>query len=286
VPNWKVNVFISTAQAGNAAGWSETFYVVTDQVVQAEAKVNSYLSARNRLLAGDVSIQAFRISDDAVQGDSELEVPNRIATQKLGGDESTCDYTFAAYLMRLQAGLNYRRPLYLRGFPDEVTRPGGNVGVAIQQQFDRNMVLFVAALQNNGFYIKVISKEPAQSRVNILALSRSAPGVEQIQIQTSAPIPGAAVNGLIKIYGAAGVPGTGSFSGSELRGTQLVTAIAGNTYTLAFTATDFTGWNRKGTAKALVYVFKEITKAVPLRFTHRPSGRPFGAPVGRRPARR
>lgn len=283
MPNWKCTVFMEA----DGVGWSDLFYTVQPTVLRAETIINSYISARLGLLASNAAITASRLSDDDVQGDSDLNLPETDRKGgKLGGQFTEADYGFAAQLLRLQSGLLYRRPLYISGFPDWVTRPEGDAGLQATANYQKNLTRFLGVISSGGYFIKALQKGAGNQRVNIIGVARVGVNDDHCVITTDNPIPGVAPGQLVKIYNVGPIAGSGVFQGKTLNGTYRVTAAAGNGYTLDFTTQDISTWNRHGTVKKSVTIFTGIDKAIFLRVTHRKRGRPFGAAVGRLKVRR
>lgn len=283
MPNWKCIVFMEA----NGVGWSDLFYSVGATVLTPQNRVNAYVAVRLGLLATNAEVTATRISDDDVQGDSDLVIPE---TERVGGKlaglATEADYGFAAMLLRLQSGLMYRRPLYISGFPDWVTRPEGNDGLRAAAVFQKNMGAFNALLANGGYFIKALQKGAGNQRVNIVGVGRVGVADDHAIITTDNPIPGVLVNNNIKIYNVGPIQGSGVFVGKTLNGTYRVTAIVGNAYTLDFTTQDISPWSRHGTTKKAVTIFTDINKSTFVRITHRKRGRPFGAAVGKSKAKK
>lgn len=279
MPNWKVNFFFSAGKQG----WSETYYTNTADGTGAVARAGALGTARIGLLANNVQFEAIRVSDDAVQGDSDLDAAPQLAGAKLQAD-ALPDPPFVALLIRAQAGLTYRRQLYLRGLPDELINPQGDQGGAIFAKFERNLTRFLAVLSGGNWLIKAIAKAPESPRqviTNITSLN-----LTQAKITLDGALAGVAIGNKIRIYNVGGVPqadgaaGPGTING-EFRVRDI---LPGNIYVIDFPI-GVLAWNNKGTAKRFQYQFFAIDKAVNLRITHHDTGRPFGASRGRRPAR-
>lgn len=276
--NWKVNFFFTIGKYG----WSETYYTLTEEYLDAKVRALSLAERRQGTLANDVTFAALRISDDNFPGDSDVFVPT-LTTPKIGkialdAPFPEADFPFVAGLIRAQAGLKYRRQLYLRGFPDEATHPLGDDGRIIQGNFLRALNLFVTLLGGGTWSLKALSKEAVPGRVNILNAIPNTTVGGVTDVTTDQAIGGVGVGDKVRIYG--------TNRSWKINKIQTVVAFANRTYSLNTTTATIEAWNRKGTAKKASYIYPAINSAVLLRFTHRDTGRPFDSTRGRRPVAR
>lgn len=156
-----------------AQGWTESFYVSAETQVLLKEKVEALAVARQALISRQVRFIAWRASDVDILGDSML-VPLENAIQ---GPVATRDIPASALMMRVTAGLNYRRMLMLRGMPDDyvvydatTNLPKPPVGA------QGRMLIFGETLVLKGFQLKVISKAPADTQpTTVVAITLDAP---------------------------------------------------------------------------------------------------------------
>lgn len=96
-------------------GFSETWYMDTADIQTAMASAKSVAKLRSLTCARDVAFEAIRVSDVAVNGDSLIFTDTTTYAQP----DRPGDVTAVGILVRCMSGTTYRKPLVLRGLPDD-----------------------------------------------------------------------------------------------------------------------------------------------------------------------
>lgn len=252
-------------------GWSEMLWSTLTELAPTMAAAKRLLRPRVALLGRNASLEFIRVSDEEVKRDS-LVYPVPPGDQVLRGtSEDQHDSANLALIVRMDAtNPTARRTLYMRGFKDLYAKAG---------KFDPDG-LFIsrfrtweAALKADSWGIKLRNPlAPIQTITNIAQVA----GAAQLTITTAANhgfLAGEAVTfngvrgtnvpkGTYKVFA---VPSATTF---QIVSDQLLGAVTSN-----------------GTVRRTEYTITGITSAQVMRLSHRIAGRPFDAPVGRRPAR-
>lgn len=170
-------------------GWTETWYK-TGSTHEAVVPLSTTLATRRtRLLATGASIEAVRISDVTIAGDSVAFPLGKDGTVQTQG----ADTPWNAIYCRVNSGALYRRQLWLRGIPDVwIELENGNVlrntvAGALNTAFNA----FRTTLVGDGWLMKCIQKDgPGATFIDVTAFSLNVDGFLQFSIAGLAGVPG------------------------------------------------------------------------------------------------
>lgn len=95
-------------------GWTETWYLTAGDITLAQRRMSAPATTRSHLLGAGALLEAVRISDTAIGGDSLLVGSD--GTWK--SDDAAADAPWNAILARVEATDKHRRQMWLRGVPD------------------------------------------------------------------------------------------------------------------------------------------------------------------------
>lgn len=277
MPFFKVNYFFKLDEAG----WSETFYTpdLADAGVALD-RARTLVVPRVRLLANDhlasinPRLAEVRVSDVAIQRDSLVFTVS--PTDGVNATPVIDDAVlpiFNSLLIRLEAGSLYRRQLYLRGIPKQLSGPGGIYRP--NPLYNAVFGQYVLAVLASGFGILAWQKPgvfvPLQNIVNVTN------GVDGVTI--NAPAHGLINQDRLRVQSAPGTHG--------VRGNWVAKVIDVNNFVLigapAFTGTYLGGGKWYKRVQGVVAFTSMLIESL----VHRDTGRPFDSPRGRRkrPAR-
>lgn len=258
-------------------GWSESWYLEQSNSDFALAQAGSLAALRQKLLASGVNLEYIRVSDVAIAGDANVKLIDEWGTTQIDG----ADTPWNAIYVRIQAGDQYRRQMWLRGVPDAwiaptLGNPASNVWPgALTSALDK----FVAKLKNVPFKLKVISKDTGDIvEKDITSITED--GSHRI------------------VFGIAGLTGAVNdtfrvkkFSGpdkAQLNGVYTIVSNSGTAVVVPKKYADLESppEDSGGKAVARVIKYKDITDGTLIRLAKRNTGRAFFAPAGRRRARK
>lgn len=256
-------------------GWSESWYwdgATHEDCRQAAGPVTS---ARRLLMAKGTIIEAVRISDISIRGDSIYldEGPLPAPT----GDVGERDEIDTAWLCRFEAGPNHRRMVLLRGlwdswvFWDPVTQT-----YPIPNEFRQKFNSWVRAIQRQGFKLRVIDNNPAVAG-NWLVTSIVA-GVGSLTI--TAPGSTLVQNDMLRLSGGK------YLNANNPKGVYRVTQADGPSFTVGYTGPLPIQYDKDARVGKRVPINVDITQAFPERPGSRKTGRAFFVPRGRRKGKR
>lgn len=276
MPIYRCNLFFELLKRG----WSETYF--TPNLANPEVALNTterLVAPRVALLAAPLTAIAprlteIRISDVDVQRDSLVKAIAPADGTANGGPAGDCLPINVALLMRLNSGSLYRRQLYIRGIPAQLSNQQGEYKP--NADYNTKLDAFFTALRINSFGIYAWLKPTAPVRpLKAILGVQNLPG--GVTIET--PGHGLINNDQIRVQSCPGTQG--------VRGNWHVHVIDDQHYSLVG-APPYTG----------VYIggglwYKRIQDTVIFTdmnvegLTHHDTGRPFDSPRGRRrrPAR-
>lgn len=262
--NVRCNIFFSLPDA--QSGWSEVWFRPSDDLNAAMTATDALVQKRSLLLGSDSFVIGARVSDEAVKRDSLFHSYKTAPPPHLPGVFSSA-HPFDAYNIRLNAGAVSRRPLYLRGLPiDEWTEPAA-VG---KPDWLAAYNDWINSILGNSFAIRALDQSPANQFQLIEELS-------QIAI-------------LVNVK----VPGHGYAEGDRVLLSRTTVKALDRQWTIQIVDADnflLAGSQNidlhgpigfQGKCRRIQYTYPLITSAQYINDTHRVSGRPFGAPRGRR----
>lgn len=260
-------------------GWSENWYWTGADHASAQAAALVLASARQKLLAQGVILEAVRTSDVAILGDSVIALAPAIPAA--GKPALARDNASNAWLSRINAGALYRRQLWLRGIPDDWIEFNADgtpkpPPAALGKVFDA----YVLALTKGPFQLKVIDKGPGSPLTSILVVAADVPtGLTKVTANGH----GLANFDFVRIKGAKGV------NASLLNGVWQIQDVTANTFVIGLPAADLATINYvtlSGKVQKRATTYVNVTSGVILRGGTRKTGRAFFVSPGRRRARR
>jgi len=258
-------------------GWTETWYATKSGPGQALEDLAIPARRRIGLLGEQSKLRLTRVSDVAIKGDSLVSDLDTTDISRMTPDApDPSDVVYTGWLVRFEAGSNYRRELILRGAPDSFyIDPPGVSPIAVQPSATMRKALqtFFTILRASGWGLYVVDKSGANPTVRINnVVQAAAPFASYWQV--TAPTLGAVVGDQVKVYGSASAVG--------LRGTWRVLAVAGDSYTLTAKWATSGPYLMDGTIKRVVKVIATLTDYHIERCVKRNTGRSFFVTRGRR----
>lgn len=259
-------------------GWSETWYHQEDSTQAAYSNMRAVAQARADCTGQHVILQAIRVSDEAIIGDSFLwqaDWTTSIPGKSL--NNLPADLSETAWLARVEATSLYRRSLWLRGLPDAYTRRD----TAGQMLFDPNFKpafdnLKIAMFDNN-FRLKVLSKNKVTNLSgNVTGIAPVNPPANTLWDLTVGTA-GYQQGDEVRIRGGKGSglePFRGIFTIQSVTPPTTVT-IRLATVTAQPVILAFPNITKR------TYEYPKITSVTPLRVRSRKTGRAFFVPRGR-----
>jgi len=254
----------------NGYGWSETFFSNAPDLASAMTSAKAMIVPRVRLLGRGSSLKFIRVSDDLIKRDSQIyPVPEDDGTPKTRS-QSTADIANTCLLLRLEAGDRWRRPLFLRGIPDEICDDNGRY--IPTATFQNNLQIWQVAFRAQGYCVKVRTNDGVP--VNITNVGTIGPtGLVTI---TTAAAHGFALNDVVNIRAVLGA--------TQVRGLhQVVTVVDATSFQIRISRV-VKPYQSNGNVCKVTYNTPSIVTFVAVRCTHHNAGRPFDSPVGRRRA--
>jgi len=273
--NWKVTYIFNAA----AQGWTETFYTTNISANNVGEPAGRLGGLRMLMLGTGANLVAFRISDDAVQGDSTLVriPPADNVALNVGG---TRDFQDTAALGDCYAGDLYRRQLWLRGIPDawttyNPTNQQWTPHAVFMQAFNQ----LAALLVTDPWALKGINKDPVTSKPSIIN-NVTIDGSRFVFATVAAH--GYAVGNTVKVSRVKAI------NSQYINKTFKIEAVTGTTFSVPHGLTIQTGilYQSGGVAKLLVPTFPKITMAQYNTISGHKTGRAFFVRRGRRQVRR
>ena len=273
--NYVVNLFFEQGKAG----WSETWYTRQNNIAAAYTDATNLAKARAQLLGQTTQLVEARVSDVTVFRDSEVSIqqlPAGFFTPK-----TISDNPFSALLLRLEAGAQYRRQLYLRGLPLGVSSTATSPVPPIVGFFNAALNVFFnyvlgASKASTGLAVRVQSKDPPNQLWPIQAITPVATGY-LLTFPGPLTFPNPPVGATMQVYNIREFP--------ALAGKFLVTAVAPLQVTIMAPNPQAFVYKGKSSARIVGVAFNQITNIFAERIVTRHVGRPFDTPVGRRKRR-
>jgi hypothetical protein len=275
-------------------GWSESLWApYTSALTELFDLARSYIIARLTWGAVGVYVPYIRVSDDINYRDSQI-VPERYTTdpdkpagwyyEKVQDPTQTPAQLFVALNVRMESGPNYRRNQMCRGIDNQVA---GSILGPVQPPVWKGAFDAWAAIVKASFLFRAKNQAGNNARIPVLqVIPPLAPAVVGgvVLSQTNADIKQGAYVQLIGFRGL-----------SNIRGKYYVQSVnAGPPITVLLQG--FTPPNPVNRPAGYLQLLGQgVTPVVPSyqpitsvradSITHRPVGRPFGQPVGRRKRR-
>lgn len=265
-------------QQGNT-GWSELYWRYGDPSLDFSlARANDLALVRAGMLCKSAEITAIRVSDETVYRDSLITVNTTgLYTGNPGWPDGD---PYIYYLVRLEAGKLYRKPIHIRGLPRAVqTIPFLESGIA--DAWNVGYTYWSAVVLDAGLGWKMRH------------VSREADGDFAAPLQTIATINDAGHVGnplygpgylglqpghLVHIYGSRKYPSPEN----PIRGQHRVTAVEAEGFRMDYTFLDDPKvYARELRVRRVRKGFFQINKAIQEQLKSLRTGRPFGQPVGR-----
>lgn len=209
-----------------------------------------------------------RFDDDAALDSLFYVVPENDGTGSSWGNSS--DIPFTCFDLRMEATALHRRTYQLRGIPDDFVVEGGKMEPS--PGYRGRVTVFKNRLCDTTWGMRI--RNAAAGAVNILSMVND-PGNLSVTVTTAAAHP-LTQNDLAYISGRSNVKG--------FNGTWRVNAVNNATFQILSsrpTGNLFFGLK----VRKLTYSFAAFTNLLLMRASHRITGRPFDAPVGKRKAR-
>jgi len=271
-----VNAIVNFFFGFEDSGWSEVFWRFADaDLKQTLTFAETLAPLRTKLLAQNVRLLEVRVSDVDELRDSFISDKQFFAPKV--ANPLAANMPFTSMLLRCESGSLYRRSLYLRGFPAEVTYPYPE-GDEVVNQWIKDFDKWKAKLLNTGdnWQFKALSKDPAMGPHKISVVIPSVPN----PLYTLVQVPGQVFTTLesLRIAKLKDV----EFAGNAPNGVWSAFNPIANSFEIATGFPDGGQYKGGGVVYRRVSTFVPITKVVPLRMTRRKVGRPIGSPKGRR----
>lgn len=254
-------------------GWSESWYYTGSNIESSTVTSSSGATVRMRLIGKNVILEAARVSDVTIRGDSTFTPfagvqPVQAAVQ---------DTAWNCWLCRVEAGALYRKSMYLRGCPDDWIAQEEN-GQFIQPQALRNAIGEFQDFAIGTLALRVAEKIPDASYIKITGITADPDGY----IRFAAAATGAVLGDTVTVK---------SYQGPDrsiLNGQHAVRAGDGASVTIntLFALLLDPLANVKGVIAKRNIIYPTVTRIRPLRPVKRSTGRAFFVPVGRRRRRR
>ena len=274
-----------------SGGWSESWYTNDANLTDAYNNIPVYVTARSLMLGPGCFIQYARVVDLSLPGASLIASFN---PPNLPALSTTImhDFNRNDILVRIQAGEQYRRQMWLRGVPDSFIQYSVNSGLpssfaAVQQLVNA----FIQSIGNIKYGIRCLDKTVGvNTPLPVSAITVNA-GDNRIVITTGVNNPyqqGQYVR-INKVKGV-NLKLTPPAYPTGINGIWPIYATLSNTqFILNATVSQFPGTPQLLSpgyvrARALVTVFPDITDGVVIGYRTHKAGIPFGLPRGRQRA--
>lgn len=190
-----------------AQGFVESWYHSTVSHSAAIDTTKQLSNARSGMLAAGVIIEAIRVSDIAVRGDSQIETQ---ATSNISGQSTfnPGDPIFTGWYARFNAGTQARRQFFMRGMPDDWWKinAGDSHRTALVPQpavdafrefraklleLDFQMLVLEPVTSNPEFFVAGVAPDPTDPTLTLITHSAGfTPTNNKCIIYRGASIPG------------------------------------------------------------------------------------------------
>lgn len=194
MPTYKVDFIFNSERQG----WDESFYTTVSSSDLAIANAITVGQARIKLLGNQNQIDAIRVSDVDILGDSVVD--ESLSNQNDRIDAATArDLVAVSVLGRATALNKYRRQIWVRGIPDKFTEFDPATGKSKLREtaaFLTPWNAWVAQVIGKGYQLRVINKDtPFKPVTGVLVNPRNG------QTVIRAPGHGYAAGTMIRIKG-------------------------------------------------------------------------------------
>lgn len=254
-------------------GWTETYYSQPDDMTTAMDDAKSLAQDRALMLNKQAYIEAIRVSDEAVVGDSGIEVNGLISLTNSKIDGDTC---WNSWLIRVEATTKYRRQLWISGMPDEWIKINTDKATfPINAAFEQAFASFAGKLKVKKYCIRALSKADADTLP--AKISEYAQAANPKYTTVTANAHGKVKGEEIRIRGGKGE------EVKQFRGIWTIFNVTANTFDIPVKARSWADVVYKPeTAKVLSRVPKYflITDAKPMRAAKKSRGKAFFVPAG------
>lgn len=253
-------------------GWTETFHSNQPDLTKVIGAATDILPFRTALLGLGVQITYLRASDDLVKRDSLVKTVSARAGKQTSLDMGPADIANTCLVIRLEQDALHRRTLYMRGIPDLLV--DDNKGYKPNAQWSTAFDAWTAALTVGGWAMRNKS-----GVIPTFVIT----GIAQNPVNGDITITTAAAHGLAQnqAYSIRGVKGP-----TFLNGSGSIFSVPSPTTFVVKSTQILSTWQGGGTVGSVGFTLNPILNAQVVRASHRISGRPFDAPLGRRKARR
>lgn len=163
MPVYKVD-FIFNSQR---QGWSETFYQTVSSSDLAIQNAVTVGQARIKLLGNQNQIDAIRVSDVAILGDSVVDETLAQQNTRIGAATAR-DLPAVSVLGRATSENKYRRQIWVRGIPDSWTEFDPATGRSTLREtaaFVTAWNTWVAQVVGKGYSLRCINKDTVQKPI-------------------------------------------------------------------------------------------------------------------------
>lgn len=277
VATWKTTFIFNEGKSG----WSETWYKTGASL---STTINNILTdalvlkgLRTPLLGQGCVLEAIRISDVAIRGDSKLW--SAFLTAPTDQTQSA-DAAGFSMLCRVEAGSLYRRQQWLRGIRDDWLVRDIVTGQPIAPPaLTTAYTAFRLQLINDHWQLRCIDKEAPNLIVSPIT-GFIADGTNTKVL--AAGFAGVQVGDEVRVRGIVGPDAKALNKVWKV----LAADAAGVTIGLPFASLIAPALDLLGKLQTRVVVYKDITDAEMLRLATRQTGRAFFVPRGRRPPKR
>lgn len=282
VANFKATFIFNQGKSG----WSEILYFTKTTIDGALTAAANVAEKRGGMMASDVVLEAVRVSDESVSGDSLVKFVNIIGPVVNKQEEGPGDLSSVGWQARLDSGSTYRRAYWIRGMPDVWVRYTSTHQPILDPDLLSSFNAWKASVVANGGQMRVISKvgldrqtqqvlyviqdgtDPTLTRVGTLANHTFAIG-DRVYLARVKMVP-------TNIYP---IP-------FPVNGQHTVLAVASTlSFTLNLRWRSTWAYQSGGTVYKVVYKYENIDSLKLERPGKRNTGRAFFVPAGRRPAR-
>lgn len=266
--------FIFNAQR---QGWSELFYVAKDSHGEAVATATAVGAKRKALLGSGTTLEAIRVSDVDLFNDSLVDF-----FLGLTPDPSTAllvrDNPSNAWLVRAQAGTQYRRSVWLRGLPDAwISFTPATFLPVIDPLLQANFNAWATKVVAEGLRMRALDKSGSTPEKGITELALDVPTGTII---VTAPNHGYVALDRVRIRKATGT------NAKQVNSLWTVFATTLNTFTIhPATGKIFLGpimYAGGGVVRKQTFIYPQLTALGLIRPAKKDTGRAFFVPRGRR----
>lgn len=154
VANYKATFIFNQGRAG----WSEVMYFTKNDIDAALVSAANVADKRAGLMSTETVLEAVRVSDEGITGDSLIKFVNLNGPIANKSDEGPGDVSAVGWLARLGAGALYRRAYWLRGLPDTYVKYTSDRKPIIDGNLLSGFNAWKASVIANGGAMRVISK--------------------------------------------------------------------------------------------------------------------------------